>query len=202
MHEKEGIVFRIQYRNVRADLENLMMSFLLILFIMGCGGESSIEPRTPDDLPPRVVEILETRTLTAEREKLTIDFATSFQDPEGSVLRFSADSSKASVIMVAMSGSVLTITPLTEGSATVSVWATDPSGNSAVINIYITAKAPVHPDNDRNHRSLPRQVISTGRVEYFDLSAQDTGSCNVVDPQRTYASRFDAAQNQFPSLRG
>lgn len=177
-------MFRIQYRNERADLENLMMSFLLILFIMGCGGESSIEPRTPVDFPPRAVETFETRTLTTKRESLTIDFATSFKDPEGSVLRFSAESSNASVVMVAMSGSVLTITPLTEGSATVSVRASDPGGNSAMINIYISAKAPVHLDDDGIHRSLPSLVVAAGRVEYFEMSAQGSGFCIVVRPSK------------------
>ena len=165
-----------------------MNSNLLILFILGCGGDHIIESRTPYDFPPRAVEAFETRTLTAERESLTIDFAASFLDPEGSALRYSAETSNASAIMVEMSGSVLTITPLSEGSATVIVRASDPGGNSAMISIYITAKAPVHPDDHENYRSLPRLLVAAARVEFFELSAQGSGSCIEADPQRTCGS--------------
>lgn len=48
-----------------------------------------------------------------------INFATAFEDPEGRPLRYSAESSDVSVLTAAMSGSVLTIKPLAEGSATV-----------------------------------------------------------------------------------
>ncbi|MDD9947959.1 MAG: hypothetical protein OXU48_00330 [candidate division Zixibacteria bacterium] len=78
-----------------------------------------MEPRPPDDFPPRTVETFEAQTLTAERERLMINFATAFEDPEGRPLRYSAESSDVSVLTAAMSGSVLTIKPLAEGSATV-----------------------------------------------------------------------------------
>ncbi len=64
----------------------------------------------------------------------------------GRPLSYSAESSDASVLTVAMSGPVLTIDPLTEGTATVSIRATDPGGNSATITIPVTVNAPAHPD--------------------------------------------------------
>lgn len=49
---------------------------------LGCGGYKSVEPRPREDLQPRVVERFEAQTLTAERERLMIDFATAFKDLE------------------------------------------------------------------------------------------------------------------------
>ncbi|MDE2729695.1 MAG: hypothetical protein OXI19_16835 [Gemmatimonadota bacterium] len=174
---------------------------LLVAVAMGCGGDSSVEPRTPEDFPPRAVETFGAQTLTAERDRLTIDFATAFRDPEEQTLRFSAESSDPSVLTVAMSGSVLTITPLAEGSATVSVKATDPGGNSATISIPVAVNAPAHPDDDENYQSLPRLVVTANSVEFFGLSAQGSGSCIDVDPQTVYGTGFEAASFRFHHSR-
>ncbi len=175
----------------------ITMSMLLVSLAMGCGGEKSVEPRPPQDFPPTVVETFEAQTLTAEQERLMIDFATAFKDPEERSLRYSAESSDTSVLSVAMSGSVLTITPLAEGSATASVNASDPGGNSATITIAVTVNAPAHPDDDESYHILPRLIVTTDSVEFFELSAQGSGSCIEVDPQSVY----ERVQYQFHHSR-
>ncbi len=182
-------------------MRTVTTSILLMLLAMGCGGDKSVEPSTPDDFPPRAVETFEAQTLIAERERLMINFATAFRDPEEQSLRYSAASSDASIVMAAMSGTVLTITPLAEGSATVSVKATDPGGNSAVITIPVTVNAPAHPDDDENYHALIRLVVTADRVEFFELSAQGSGSCIEVDPQKIYGTEYEAAQYQFHHSR-
>ncbi len=177
------------------------MSALLLFLTVGCGGEKSVAPRTPADFPPRVVESFESQTLTAERDRLTIDFATAFRDPEERSLRYSAESSDAAVAMAAMSGSVLTVTPLAEGSATVSVKATDPGGNSATITISITVNAPAHPDDDESYQALARLVVGAGRVEFFELSARGAGACIEVDPDKTFGTGFETARYRFHHSR-
>lgn len=176
-------------------------SILLTALALGCGGDSSVEPITPRDLAPTAVETFESQTLTAERDRLTIDFGTAFRDPEEQTLRYSAESSDVSVLTVAMSGSVLTITPLTEGSATVSVKATDPGGNNATITISVTVNPPAHPDDDENYQRLPRLVVTANSVEFFGLSAQGSGSCIEVDPQAVYGTGFESASFQFHHSR-
>ena len=116
-------------------MKTVTMYLLLIALATGWGygGDTSVEPRPPDDFPPWAVETFEAQTLTAERKRLIINFATAFEDPERRPLSYSAESSDVSVLTAAMSGSVLTTTPLAEGSATVSVKASDPGGNSATI---------------------------------------------------------------------
>ena len=71
---------------------------------LGCGGDTSVEPRPPEDFPPRAVETFGAQTLTAEQERLMINFATAFEDPEGRPLSYSAESSDVSVLTVAMAG--------------------------------------------------------------------------------------------------
>ena len=167
----------------------------------GCGGDKSVEPRPQQDLPPSVVESFEAQTLTAEAERLTINFATAFRDPEEQTLRYSAESSDTSVLTVAMSGSVLTITPLVEGSATVSVKATDPGGNSATITISVTVNPAAHPDDDENYQPLQRLIVTANSVEFFGLSAQGSGSCIDVDPQTVYGTGFETASYRFHHSR-
>lgn len=86
------------------------------------------------------------------------------------------------------------------GIATVSVRATDPGGNSATITISVTVNAPAHPD-DESYQPFPRLVVSAGRVEFFDLSAQGPGSCIEVDPQRIFREDLEAARYQFHHSR-
>lgn len=184
-------------------MRTVTMSVLLVSLAMGCGGDSSVQPRTPDDLTPTVVETFESQTLIAERERLTISFATAFKDPEERPLIYTAESSDASVVMATMSGPVLTIDPLAEGIATVSVRATDPGGNSATITISITVNPPAHPDDDKSYQPLHRLVVSAGRVEFFELSAQGGGSCIEVDPEITYGDEdeHEAAYYRFHHSR-
>ena len=182
-------------------MRSISMSILLVALALGCGGDSSVEPITPQDLAPSVVETFEAQTLTAERDRLSIDFATSFRDPEEQTLRYSAESSNTAVLTVAMSGSVLTITPLAEGSASVSVKASDPGGNSATITISVTVNPPAHPDDDENYQRLARLIVTSNSVEFFGLSAQGFGSCIEVDPQAVYGTGFESASFQFHHSR-
>lgn len=119
----------------------------------------------------------------------------------GRPLSYSAESSDVSVLTVAMSGSVLTITPLAEGSATVSIRATDPGGNSATITISVTVNAPAHPDDDENYQTLSRLIVTANSVAFFGLSAQGSGSCIDVDPQTVYGSGYEAASYRFHHSR-
>jgi len=63
----------------------LLLIFLDSGFYFGleCGGDSSAEPRTPDDFPPWAVETSEAQTLTVERERLMINSRWQRQDEFG-----------------------------------------------------------------------------------------------------------------------
>jgi len=59
-------------------------------------------------------------------DSLTVDLAGHFEDPDGDVLRYEAESSAPEEAGVAVAGSVLTVTALAWGEAAVTVTAHDP----------------------------------------------------------------------------
>ena len=61
---------------------------------------------------------------------VTVDVSGAFGDPDGDELTYEASSSAVTVAAVSVSGSVVEVTPLSRGSATVSVTATDVGGSN------------------------------------------------------------------------
>lgn len=177
-------------------LRKLAAALALSAAVVSCGNGKTVEPAPPPDVPPRVVETFEPQTLAAEIEILTIDFGSAFQDPEGSPLKYSATSSDEAVLTVKMAGPVLTIMPLAAGSATVTVKAADPGGNSVQISIPVTVNPlTTHPEDDETYRMMtPFGVtVSVNQVVFSkdssdEQSAEGPGSCIEIDPQRVYVS--------------
>ena len=64
-----------------------------------------------------------------------------FRDPDGDALTYVASSSNTSAATVAVSGNVVTVTAVAEGSATIWITATDPGGLSAVQAFEATVKS-------------------------------------------------------------
>ena len=76
--------------------------------------------------PPEVVGMLAPLSLRAEEAKVEVVGA--FRDPDGDPLSYRATSSASSVASVSVLGSAVVVTPWTDGTATVTVTATDPGG--------------------------------------------------------------------------
>ena len=68
----------------------------------------------------------------------TMDVAAFFTDPDGDALTYDAESSDQNVATVRTAGSALTIAPVAEGTARITVTATDPGGLSAVQQFPVT----------------------------------------------------------------
>ena len=81
------------------------------------------------------------QTVTAG-EVVTLDLAPSFNDPDGDALTYSATTSNPAVASPTVSGSTLTIAGVSEGSAAVTVTATDPGGLTATQNVSVTVGRP------------------------------------------------------------
>ena len=95
--------------------------------------------RTPvavGSIPPLIV---------AEGLSKSVDIASSFSDPDGDALTFSAASSDAKVATVRTSGNEVTLTGIAAGSAAVTVTATDPGGLSATSEFAVTVEEPGQP---------------------------------------------------------
>ncbi len=79
---------------------------------------------------PVAVGRFEAQMLRVGDEGVTIDVSGKFSDPDNDVLTYEAVSSDEAVAKVDVSGSVVTLTPVAEGTATVTVTARDAAGSN------------------------------------------------------------------------
>ncbi len=89
----------------------------------------------PANRAPRPSGSIPAQTLAADATR--VDVAPYFSDPDGDPLGFTAVSSRIGVVTVAIVGSIVTLTPVDSGTATVTVTARDPDGLSATQRIAV-----------------------------------------------------------------
>ena len=121
---------------------------------LGSGADSLIAVRQEDgswlveqvgedslNRAPQPVGEIGEQTLTLGSEPATRDLAPSFSDPDGDALTYRAASSDTAVVQASVSGSVLTLTQVAVGTATVTNTATDPGGLSTTQIFGVTVEA-------------------------------------------------------------
>lgn len=91
-----------------------------------------------------------------------------FDDPDGDQLTYAAESSNTSVATVAVSGSRVTITAVAEGSAIVTVSATDPDGLSVEQQVGVTVEGANRAP--RAVGTIPEQTLDPGNTVVVDVS--------------------------------
>ena len=118
--------------------------------------------------PPQPVGSIPAQNVSAGTS-VTVDVAVYFDDPEGDTLTYEASSSNTRVAAVTVAGSDVIITGISEGSADVTVVATDPDGRSAeqVIDVTVGAGAAGFRD-DFDAATLPGWVITDASTEITD----------------------------------
>ena len=84
----------------------------------------------PANRPPEAVGVLPAVTLGVDEAPVMVEVSGAFRDPDGDALTYGAASSSPSIASVAVVGSTVTVTPLSEGVATVTVTATDAGGSN------------------------------------------------------------------------
>ena len=98
----------------------------------GLTAEAAVEITvTPVNDPPKPVGVMPDQTLDEGGEAMAVDVAPYFEDGDGDALAYRASSSDPSVAAVAVAGSALTLTPVSYGSAVVTVTAEDAGGLTA-----------------------------------------------------------------------
>ena len=79
---------------------------------------------------PEAVGVLAPVTLGVDDAAVTVEVGGAFRDPDGDALTYGATSSAPAVASVAVVGSRVTVTPVSEGTSTVTVAATDAAGSN------------------------------------------------------------------------
>ena len=100
------------------------------------------DPPARANRPPSAVGTLPDRNL-ALRSALDVDVSSAFVDPDGDALGYSVSSSAPDVVSVMATGARLTLTAVSEGTATIRASATDPGSLSAVQAFRVTVEAMV-----------------------------------------------------------
>ena len=99
--------------------------------------------------PPRVTGAVPAQTLTVGGGSASVNVARYFTDPDGDRLTYTARSSGTGVVRASVSGSVVTLSPVSAGTATVTVTASDPDGASATQAIAVTVRSSSTDTSDR-----------------------------------------------------
>ena len=113
------------------------------------GGEAAIQEFTATvqeaNLAPEPGGSINGQRLTEGGDAVTIDVTGNFSDANGDELAYTADSSDESVATVSVDGSMVTVTPVGAGTATITVTAQDPAGASAQQNFSADVEATNEP---------------------------------------------------------
>ncbi|MXY33877.1 MAG: hypothetical protein F4Y60_07260 [Boseongicola sp. SB0664_bin_43] len=89
------------------------------------GGAPEMTVTPPRNRAPETKGTVPALTLSADGRAESVDVAAYFRDPDGDDLAYSAASDRPDIVEVAMSGSTLTLTPVSTGTAIVTVTASD-----------------------------------------------------------------------------
>ncbi len=131
-------------------------------------GGLSVEESFAVTVPNRAPEVSDS-ILDAEvhvGETVDVDLSGHFADPDGDDLSYAATSSDEGVATASVSGASLTVAGVSQGTATVTVTATDPGGLSAEESFAVTVpnRAPEVSD------SIPDAEIHVGETVDVELS--------------------------------
>ena len=113
-------------------------------YLRSIGGPTSC--LAPANRPPERVGTLAPLTIGVDEAAVSVEVQGAFRDPDGDALTYGATSSAPSVATVRIAGSGVTVTPISPGSATVTVTATDVGGSNTAatqsFTVTVTAVAP------------------------------------------------------------
>ncbi|MYA64595.1 MAG: hypothetical protein F4139_09040 [Gemmatimonadetes bacterium] len=136
-----------------------MIRRVMLLAVLGLGCEDA--PTAPPNRAPTAGQI-PVQTLHVG-ERLTLDLSGYFADPDGDALTYAAVTGQPHLVAVAVSGAILELAALRQGTAEVTVTANDPEGLSASagVEVVIPNRPPVAADTlaDRRLPGPSRTVV-------------------------------------------
>ena len=93
-----------------------------------------------ENRPPSPAGVIRPQELTVGGDGVRLDVAAYFSDPDDDTLRYSVASSDVGVATASVSGSIVTLRPVSSGLAIATVTATDPDGLFATRQIVVTVR--------------------------------------------------------------
>ena len=146
-----------------------LVAFAAITILAGCGGGDGngtgpTPPPQPANRAPEATVVASTMNIPVGLP-VTIDVSTSFRDPDGDALTFSAATSDAGVATVSVTGSNVEVTGVGSGTARVTVTARDPGGLTASYSITVTVNGP-----PVVAETIPAQVLDEGATATLNLA--------------------------------
>ena len=165
----------------------------------GLAAGLSFEVTVPNRAPEPVGAIAD-RTV-AEDGAFSVDVEQYFTDPDGDQLEYSAGSSNAGAATAIAHGAFVDVTGVAEGTATITVTATDPDDLEAIQSFEVTVEQPNEPPEPVG--TIPDRTIDAGEevsIEaepYFtdpdgdDLEYSANSSSEAVATVEAVGSRLD-----------
>ena len=150
----------------------------------------------PPNRAPQVARPIE--DLTAQvNSSYGADLASTFSDPDGDELTYAATSTNTGVASPTITGSTLVVDAVAEGSATISVTATDPEGLSAtdqftvsVVSAYFTIALGFTSGVAESYRSTLRGARDTWEAVLNDTELTDVSLPSRVECLGLVGSNF------------
>ena len=124
------------------------------------------DPPAAANRPPEPVGTLPPLRIGLNEGAATVHVPGAFRDPDGDPLTYGATTSAAQVAAVSVSGSRVTVTPVSAGAATVRVTATDPGGLSAAQTFMVTVGRATRSFTDH---PLVRGVTPIRAIHFMEL---------------------------------
>ena len=117
---------------------------------------------------PEAVGTIPARTITAGQQA-TVGVSSYFSDPDEDTLSYQAATSNDAAATASVSGSDVTIDAVAEGTATITVTATDPGGLTATQSISVTVEAANRAPEAVG--TIPARTITAGQQATVDVSS-------------------------------
>ena len=188
--------------------------------LSACGGGGPSTPSTPSggsaaeivitppaNRAPMAVESIPVQKLTTGVNARIVDVATYFMDPDNDQLTYSAVSDQQDIVKASMSGSMMTLTPVSAGTTTVTVTASDGHADAIqTINTVVqepeTRQTSVQKSENKQTPMQEPEIKLTDVVFNVDSSTKPRRAYLSVSPVPADAELSSLGLNKDPVTAG
>ncbi len=123
-----------------------------------------------ENKPPEAVGVIAPLMLVEGGPTVEVDISGAFRDPDGDELKFAVESSDDQVATAFVSGTKVTVVPVSAGSATITATATDADGLSAAQTFEVTVEEKENKPPEAVGVIAPLMLVEGGPTVEVDVS--------------------------------